>query len=160
MTNLKAIAAVAENGVIGNGLQIPWRIPEDFKHFKATTVGGVIVMGRRTWESLGCRPLPLRENVVISSSGAVFEGAKKFASLGEVLAHYKNDQRTVWICGGAQLYKAALPYCAELILSRVKMNPQGDILFPKFDDIFEEREVLLREKLFDVIKYVNKKPIS
>lgn len=67
MTNFKAIAAVAENGVIGRGLEIPWRISEDFRHFKRTTLGGVLLMGRRTWESLGSRPLPGRENAVITS---------------------------------------------------------------------------------------------
>ena len=68
MKPLKAIVAVALNGVIGNGLDIPWHISEDFKHFKKTTTGGIIVMGRKTWQSLGERPLPNRENVVITST--------------------------------------------------------------------------------------------
>ena len=68
MSKIGAIVAIAENGVIGNGLEIPWHISEDFKHFKRTTTGGIIVMGRRTWESLGSKPLPNRENVVITSS--------------------------------------------------------------------------------------------
>ena len=67
MSKIGAIVAIAENGVIGNGLEIPWHISEDFKHFKRTTTGGIIVMGRRTWESLGSKPLPNRENVVITS---------------------------------------------------------------------------------------------
>ena len=67
MSKVSAIVAIAENGVIGNGLEIPWHISEDFKHFKRTTTGGIIVMGRRTWESLGSKPLPNRENVVITS---------------------------------------------------------------------------------------------
>ena len=64
MSEFKAIVAVAQNGVIGCGMKIPWHISEDFKHFKRTTLGGVVAMGRRTWESLGGRPLPGRENVV------------------------------------------------------------------------------------------------
>jgi len=67
MSKIRAIAAIAENGVIGDGLSIPWRISDDFKHFKKTTLGGIIVMGRKTWESLGKRPLPGRENVVLTS---------------------------------------------------------------------------------------------
>ena len=72
MSEFKAIVAVAQNGVIGCGMKIPWHISEDFKHFKRTTLGGVVAMGRRTWESLGGRPLPGRENVVLTSRGGVF----------------------------------------------------------------------------------------
>lgn len=76
MSEFKAIVAVAQNGVIGCGMKIPWHISEDFKHFKRTTLGGVVAMGRRTWESLGGRPLPGRENVVLTSRGGVFSGAE------------------------------------------------------------------------------------
>lgn len=156
MTNFKAIAAVAENGVIGKGLEIPWRIPEDFRHFKRTTMGGVLLMGRRTWESLGAKPLPGRENAVLTSRPDLVKGARAFASLAEAASSYRGDPRTVWICGGAALYKAALPECSELILSRVKMSPQGDVFFPDFSDLFEEKEIILENELFDVIKYTRK----
>lgn len=156
MTNFKAIAAVAENGVIGKGLEIPWRIPEDFRHFKRTTMGGVLLMGRRTWESLGAKPLPRRENAVLTSRPDLVKGARAFASLAEAASAYRGDPRTVWICGGAALYKAALPECSELILSRVKMSPQGDVFFPDFSDLFEEKEIILENELFDVIKYTRK----
>lgn len=112
MRNFKAIAAVAENGVIGRGLEIPWRIPEDFRHFKRTTMGGVLLMGRRTWESLGAKPLPGRENAVLTSRPELVKGARAFASLEEAASAYRGDPRTVWICGGAALYKAALPECS------------------------------------------------
>ena len=69
---------------------------------------------------------------------------------------FRGDPRTVWICGGAALYKAALPECSELILSRVKMSPQGDVFFPDFSDLFEEKEIILENELFDVIKYTRK----
>lgn len=85
MSEFKAIAAVAENGVIGSGLSIPWHISEDFKHFKKTTLGGIVAMGRRTWESLGCKPLPNRENVVITSRPEeIAGGARAFRSLDEL----------------------------------------------------------------------------
>ena len=156
MTNFKAIAAVAENGVIGKGLEIPWRIPEDFRHFKRTTMGGVLLMGRRTWESLGAKPLPGRENAVLTSRPELVKGARAFASLEEAASAYRGDPRTVWICGGAALYKAALPECSELILSRVKMSPQGDVYFPNFADLFEKKEIILENELFDVIRYIRK----
>lgn len=156
MKNFKAIAAVAENGVIGRGLEIPWRIPEDFRHFKRTTMGGVLLMGRRTWESLGAKPLPGRENAVLTSRPELVKGAHAFASLEEAASAYRGDPRTVWICGGAALYKAALPECSELILSRVKMSPQGDVFFPDFADLFEEKEIILENELFDVIRYIRK----
>ena len=147
MRNFKAIAAVAENGVIGRGLEIPWRIPEDFRHFKRTTMGGVLLMGRRTWESLGA---------VLTSRPELVKGARAFASLEEAASAYRGDPRTVWICGGAALYKAALPECSELILSRVKMSPQGDVFFPDFADLFEKKEIILENELFDVIRYIRK----
>ena len=78
------------------------------------------------------------------------------ASLGEAVSAYRGDPRTVWIRGGAALYKAALPECSELILSRVKMSPQGDVFFPDFSDLFEEKEIILENELFDVIKYTRK----
>lgn len=156
MRNFKAIAAVAENGVIGRGLEIPWRIPEDFRHFKRTTMGGVLLMGRRTWESLGAKPLPGRENAVLTSRPELVKGARAFASLEEAASAYRGDPRTVWICGGAALYKAALSECSELILSRVKMSPQGDVYFPDFADLFEKKEIILENELFDVIRYIRK----
>ena len=154
MKNVKAIVAVALNGVIGNGLQIPWHISEDFKHFKKTTTGGIIVMGRKTWQSLGERPLPNRENVVITTSPETVKNAKGFSSLQAVFDAYKNDTRTIWICGGANLYKQALPFCDELILSRVKFSPRGDIFFPSINTLFKKTSILSKHKLFNVVKYV------
>lgn len=156
MTNFKAIAAVAENGVIGRGLEIPWRISEDFKHFKRTTLGGVLLMGRRTWESLGSRPLPQRENAVITSHPESVANARAFESLEAAVKAYDGDPRTVWICGGAALYRAALPLCSELILSRVKLAPEGDVFFPNFENLFEPSETILENELFDVIRYIRK----
>ena len=154
--NWKAIAAVAENGVIGRGLEIPWHIPEDFKHFKAATMGGIIVMGRRTWESFKGRPLPGRENVVVSANSEPHEGIKIFKNLEKVKKAYVDDARQVWIIGGAQLYKSAMPLCSELIISRVKMRPEGDIFFPDFLGDFEFESTLFESEKFDVQKYVRK----
>ena len=156
MSEFKAIVAVAQNGVIGCGMKIPWHISEDFKHFKRTTLGGVVAMGRRTWESLGGRPLPGRENVVLTSRGGVFSGAETAKSLEELAARYRCDPRTVWICGGAEIYRQALPMCSEVVLSRVKMSPDGDIFFPDISPDFEPSEKILESEQFDVIIYKRK----
>ena len=160
MKNVKAIVAVAINGVIGNGLLIPWHISEDFKHFKRTTTGGIIVMGRKTWQSLGERPLPNRENIVITSKPENIKNAKGFSSLQEVFDTYKNDSRTIWICGGANLYAQALPFCEEIILSRVKFAPKGDIFFPPINALFKKTSILLKHKKFNVVRYVSRTKIN
>jgi len=165
MSKIRAIAAVAENGVIGRGSEIPWRISEDFKHFKRTTLGGIIFMGRNTWESLGARPLPGRENVVITSSAqsvedaakkSGFENVRAFASLDSALDAYRLDPRDIWIIGGAKLYASALGKCSELVISRVKMSPEGDVFFPPIGSEFEKKETILEHSLFDVVRYVRK----
>ena len=83
-------------------------------------------------------------------------GARAFASLEDAAAAYDGDPRTVWVCGGAALYRAALPLCSELVLSRVKLSPDGDVFFPGFSDMFEERETVLENEFFDVIRYARK----
>lgn len=152
----KLIAAVAQNGVIGKGLDIPWHFSEDFKHFKRSTMGGIVVMGRRTWESFKGRPLPGRENVVISSSLKAVEGVKVFKTLEEFKNAYRDDERQVWIIGGASLYESALKDCDELVITRVKLSPDGDVFFPKFEDKFKETEKIFESPGFDIVKYTVK----
>ncbi len=152
----KLIAAVAQNGVIGKGLDIPWHFSEDFKHFKRSTMGGIVVMGRRTWESFKGRPLPGRENVVISSSLKAVEGVKVFKTLEEFKNAYRDDERQVWIIGGASLYESALKDCDELVITRVKLSPDGDVFFPKFEDKFKETEKIFESPDFDIVKYTVK----
>jgi dihydrofolate reductase len=120
---LKAIAAMSLNRVIGNGNQIPWHLPEDFKWFKATTTGHVIVMGRKTFESIG-KPLPNRETIVLSRLAFSHPGVKTIRSLDE-LPDIVGD-RQVFICGGAQIYEQTLPLCSELFLTLVKREVEGD----------------------------------
>ncbi len=152
----KAIAAVSLNGVIGSGLEIPWRIKEDFAHFKRTTLGGVIVMGRKTWQSLGEKPLPGRENVVISRSMKSAGGARVLSSIEELIKHYGADERNVWICGGAEIYRAALPYCSQIVLSVVKRHVEGDVFFPDISKDFVFSKKLEQFELFDVDIYARR----
>ncbi|MGC3959822.1 MAG: dihydrofolate reductase [Verrucomicrobiota bacterium] len=153
MQPLKAIAAMSLNRVIGNGNQIPWHLPEDFKWFKATTSSHVIVMGRKTFESIG-KPLPNRETIVLSRSGWAHPGVKTIHSLDELPAMVADRQ--VFICGGAQIYEQTLAQCSELLLTLVKREVTGDAFFPKFEDRFELSEEIRDTAEFKILRYRNR----
>ena len=153
MKHFKAIAAMSLNRVIGNGNKIPWHLPEDFKWFKATTLGHVLVMGRKTFESIG-RPLPGRETIVLSRTGWSHPGVQTVASL-EAAAEFARD-RQVFICGGAQIYEQALPLCSDLFLTVVKREVQGDAFFPAFEDRFEQVAELRDTTEFKILHYRNR----
>ena len=129
------VAAVAENGVIGADGAIPWRLPEDFAHFKATTVGHTLVLGRTTHEGIG-RPLPDRTTVVLtgnpdwSAEGVLV--ARTFDD-AMALADERDLPGDVMVGGGAGVYAAALPYADEQVLSEVPLSPEGDTHYPDFD---------------------------
>lgn len=135
----KAIAAMAENRVIGDGPRIPWHLPADFQFFKATTIGQIVVMGRTTFASIG-RPLPHRETIVVSRTGFAYPGVRTVASLDDI--DLEADARDVFICGGAQLYAAALPRCSDLFLTHVHGPATGDVLFPAFESLFSAPTIL------------------
>ncbi|MBX8516234.1 dihydrofolate reductase [Pseudomonas cichorii] len=135
---LSLIAALGENRVIGVDNSMPWHLPGDFKYFKATTLGKPIIMGRKTWDSLG-RPLPGRLNLVVSRQADLqLEGAEVFASLEAAVVRaeqWAQEQGVdeVMLIGGAQLYAQGLPDAHRLYLTRVALNPEGDAWFPEFD---------------------------
>ena len=135
---LSLIAALGENRVIGVDNSMPWHLPGDFKYFKATTLGKPIIMGRKTWDSLG-RPLPGRLNLVVSRQADLqLEGAEVFASLDAAVERaqaWAKEQGVseVMLIGGAQLYTQALADADRLYLTRVGLSPQGDAWFPEFD---------------------------
>src|SRR4051794_12081136 len=114
MKRLKAIAAMSLNRVIGQGNKIPWHLPEDFKWFKRMTTGQVVVMGRKTFESIG-KPLPNRETIVLSRSHFAYPGVRTISNLSEL--GLEHEAREVFICGGAQIYEQALPMCSDLYLT-------------------------------------------
>lgn len=134
-----AIAAMSRDRVIGAGGKIPWHISEDLKFFKRTTLGHVIVMGRKTFESLG-KPLPGRENWVLSRSASI-EGARVFRNPSEIVP--PGDGREVFVIGGAELYAALLPQCREILLTLVDLRVAGDTWFPEFESEFDAGEVIL-----------------
>ncbi|HEU5068994.1 MAG TPA: dihydrofolate reductase [Verrucomicrobiae bacterium] len=146
-----AIAAMSLNRVIGNGNKIPWHLPEDFKWFKQVTMGQVLVMGRKTFESIG-RPLPGRETIVLTRSDWTHSGVKVAAGLDQ-LPLAEDDPRTIFIAGGAEIYRQALPLCAELLLTVVKREVAGDVLFPPFEGLFELAETIRETSEFDICRY-------
>jgi dihydrofolate reductase len=150
MKHFKAIAAMSLNCVVGDGNKIPWHLPEDFKWFKQTTLGHVLVMGRRTFESIG-KPLPGRETIVLSRSGWSHPGVRTVASLDESRAHI--GERQAFICGGAQIYAQALPLCSDLFLTLVKREIPGDAFFPAFEDHFELAAELRDTPEFKILHY-------
>jgi len=127
------VAAVADNGVIGNDGDIPWRIPEDFAHFKALTMGHVLVMGRATYESIG-RPLPGRTTIVLTRDPAwSADGVRVARSLDEALDLAAGIDPEVFVVGGAGVYAQALDRADAQVLTEVHLSPEGDTRYPDFD---------------------------
>ena len=123
------IVAQARNRVIGASGRLPWRLKDDMAFFKATTMGAPIIMGRKTWESLG-RPLPGRPNLVISRNADYqAQGAQVFSNLDDALAACPGYD-TVCVIGGEQLFRLALPIAQELIATEIKAEVDGDTFFP------------------------------
>ena len=131
-TRVYLVAAVAANGVIGAQGKLPWHLPEDLRHFKAITLGHPVIMGRKTWESLG-RPLPGRENIVVTRApGYDAPGASVAASLEGALAFCAGEP-VAFVIGGGELYAAALPLAHGLVLTEIQREYAGDARFPDYD---------------------------
>ena len=128
------VVAVAHRGVIGRNNALPWRLPEDLKHFKATTTGHTLVMGRRTFESIG-RPLPGRRTIVLSrDAGWHAEGTLRAGSLDEALALAAREPfGNVFVVGGAQVYRDSLPLAARAIVTEIDLDVDGDAFFAPLD---------------------------
>ena len=135
------IVAAARNGVIGGGNKMLWRVPEDFAHFKRTTMGHPIVMGRKTWESIG-RPLPGRRNVVVTRNPDYrAEGAELALSL-EAAFKMLNGDGTVFVIGGGEIYRQALPRADVVWLTKIGADFEGDATFPDLPETQWTTEVL------------------
>lgn len=127
------VAAYADDRVIGDAGSIPWHISEDFAHFKAVTMGGVILMGRATWDSIG-RPLPGRTSIVVTRSATWdpdFEGVYVVHSLDEAL-DLAASLGEIFVVGGAQIYEQVLPLATHQILTEIDLSPGGDARYPAF----------------------------
>lgn len=145
---LSIIVAMSQNGVIGKDNQLPWHLSEDLKRFKAITMGHPILMGRKTYESIG-RPLPGRTNLVLSKQGFKSEGLQVMGTLGQVLDLYPNEKE-IFVIGGAQIYAQALPLADKIYLTRIEKEVEGDTFFPQVNwndyQLIEETPVAFSEK--------------
>jgi len=132
---LIALAAISKDGVIGLNGKTPWHYPEDLKRFKAETTGQTVIMGRKTFDSIG-KPLPNRKNIVLSHT-RVFAAVDWVNSLGDLftkLAYVKSER--AYVIGGAEIYRQLLPFCHKLSLTHVPDDVQGDAFFPEYKDKF------------------------
>jgi dihydrofolate reductase len=133
------IAAVAENGIIGKNNALPWHIKSEFQYFKKTTLGHPIVLGRKSFESLGGKPLPKRANIIVTRD-------KGFSAPGVLVANSvedgikiakdiaaKGNVGEVFVCGGADIYRLSLPAADRLYITKIHLKPDGDTKFPDFD---------------------------
>jgi dihydrofolate reductase len=126
------VAAVAKNGVIGRDGGLPWQLPEDLRHFKRLTLGHPVIMGRRTWQSLG-KPLPGRDNIVVTRrTGYAAPGAAVASSLEAALALCAGEP-VAFVIGGSALFAESLPIAAGLVLTEIQRDFAGDTRFPEYD---------------------------
>ena len=144
MMEISIIAAMSRNRVIGSGGAIPWKIPADLQRFRELTLGHTVVMGRKTFESIG-RPLAGRRNIVVThQQNYVREGIVVVHSLEEAIKASGPDDE-LFICGGSEIYRRALPLCSKIYLTIVDIDVEGDTYFPPLpDDDFREvsREII------------------
>lgn len=154
---IQLVVAYSANRVIGQDNALPWRLPSDLAHFKRVTLGQPIIMGRKTWDSLG-RPLPGRPNLVISRNTTLaIEGASVYTSLDAALSAFQDAQR-VCIIGGEQLFRLALPVAHQVIATEVHATIAGDTWFPELDPaVWLETERLTQPSEngldFDFVRY-------
>jgi dihydrofolate reductase len=151
------IVAVAQNGVIGKSTgEMSWHVSEEFKHFKNTTRGYPVIMGRKTFETLG-KPLKERLNIVLTKNSEYktqYDEVLIFSSLEDAIDYCKkNNFEKIFIIGGAEIYKLALPIVNEMIVSRMKFDAEGDVYFPKFDESEWIKEKIMDKELFEVYHY-------
>lgn len=128
------VAAMDRNRLIGNDNRLPWRLPADMRHFREVTLGHTVLMGRRTWESLG-KALPDRRNLVLSRGEPELEGAEQVSSLEQAieLVSAGEGDSELMVIGGAQVYRAALPVAQRMYLTFVEGEFSGDTWFPEWD---------------------------
>jgi dihydrofolate reductase len=137
--DLILVAAVAENGVIGQGGTLPWRLKSDMAHFRTVTMGKPVIMGRKTWQSLNRRPLPGRTNIVVSRDPEFAAPGLLVASSVEAAlqaAHgdaLRRSANAIAVIGGAELYAQTMPQADRLVITRVPLQPAGDTRFPPID---------------------------
>jgi dihydrofolate reductase len=131
--NLSIIVAMDKNNLIGNNNKMPWYLPSDLNYFKLKTLNHPVVMGRKTFESIG-RPLPDRRNIILTRNKTYAQqGCEVIHSKEELLNQFKDSSEEVFICGGAEIYKQFLPYSNKLYITRIEEEFEGDTYFPSIN---------------------------
>jgi len=137
---LSHVVATSKNNVIGSNNKIPWDLPEDRKYFRNLTLNHPIILGRKTYESIG-KPLPKRPNIVISRTLKQIEGCKVCSSLKEAIDYCSQQYPTeneIFIVGGAEIYKESMPLISKIYLTLINQNFEGDTLYPEIPSEFQE----------------------
>ncbi|QKJ30549.1 dihydrofolate reductase [Mucilaginibacter mali] len=129
---ISAVVAIAENNAIGKNNQLLWHLPNDLKHFKRITSGHTVIMGRKTYDSVG-RPLPNRRNIIITRQNIEIPGCEVVGSVDEAIALCAGEEE-VFIVGGAEIYKLAMPQTDRIYLTIVHQSFNADAYFPQIDD--------------------------
>ncbi len=159
MAEVIIIVAVAKNNVIGRDNTLPWHLPSDLKHFKKTTMGYPLIMGRKTYDSIG-RPLPGRDNVVLTRDPDLeLPGCIVVHSMEEAIAHCRNEEK-VFIIGGADIFRLAMPLTDTIIYTALQRDVEGDVYLDPIDtDTFEivESKEYDEEEPYQIIRYERRK---
>lgn len=150
MVTFKAIAAMTPDRVIGRNNRLPWHLPEELQHFRQTTLHQTLLMGRKTFESMGCCPLPQRTTYVLTHRAFPAEGVHVITDIAQI----PDIIKTVWICGGASMYAQLLPLCDELLLSVIQQTHDGDTFFPPFEHLFRKEEIFKKTETFEIQRWV------
>ena len=151
----KAIVAVSQNGVIGKNGDLPWRLADDLKWFKNITMGHVVLMGRKTWDSLPF-PLPGRKNWVISRSLEKKEGMQVFGSIEEA-EETLHPEEQIFVIGGGEIYAQTLAKCREIFVTEVLLSVEdGDAFFPSIEEDFKVAEILDENEAFILRRWIRK----
>ena len=163
-TRLGLIYARSRNGVIGKDNAMPWHLPEDLAHFKRTTLGAPVIMGRKTWDSVPprFRPLPGRRNIVVTRDAQwQAPGAERVASLDEAIALVAGEPQA-WITGGAEIFRLALPRAHMAVVTEIEADIEGDVQAPGLGDnwreVARERHVAATGLPYSFVTYQNTRP--
>lgn len=155
MSEIIIIVAIAKNGVIGRDGTLPWHLPSDLKHFKKTTMGSPLIMGRKTYDSIG-RPLPGRDNIVLTRNRTIeIPGCIKVHTMQEALDHCRGQEK-VFIIGGADIFKLALPFTDTIIVTALERDVEGDVYFSAIDPAqfsIAEKTHCNEEESYSIIRY-------
>ncbi|MBU0470654.1 MAG: dihydrofolate reductase [Nanoarchaeota archaeon] len=152
------IAAMTTERVIGNNNSLPWHIPEDLKNFKRLTENNTVIMGRKTYDGLpaSVRPLPNRQNIVVSNTLPPTEGISVCRSIEEAISLAESYQKEIFIIGGAAIYEQSLPLVERMYLSLIKKNYSGNAYFPEFEEEDWDKKLLKDYPEFELVEYIKK----